>query len=71
MNTTLVTDHELIMAFSNAKPLQSKTYTVVFHNVAIKTVTAKNITEARKLAREYGVRFVGQKLVAVYKDGDN
>jgi hypothetical protein len=70
MNTALVTDHELIMAFSNAKPLQSKTYTVVFHNVAIKTITAKNMTEAKKLAREYGVRFVGQKLVAVYKDGE-
>ena len=70
MNTALVTDHELIMAFSNAKPVQSKTYTVAFENAPIKTVTAKNMKDAKKLAREYGVRFLGQKLIAVYKDGE-
>lgn len=70
MNTTMVTDHELIMAFSNAKPLQSKTFTVAFENMIPKTVTAKNITEARKIAREYGARFLGQKVLAVYKDGE-
>jgi chromosome segregation ATPase len=68
MNTTLVTDHELIMAFSNAKPLQSKTFTVVFENMIPKTVTAKNITQARKIAREYGARFLVQKVLDDYTD---
>jgi hypothetical protein len=71
MNTALVTDHELIMAFS-VLTKQSKTFQALYVADGIRTFNAKNKTEAVKIAREYGTRILNLDLIQVYavKDGE-
>jgi len=66
MNTTMITDHDLIMAFSNTKPLQSKTYYVQYENSITKSFYATNFKEAKLIAREYGARIISDKVLRVW-----
>jgi hypothetical protein len=70
MNTTqktvqskVYTDHELIMAFSSQTAEGTKKYWVIFMNAYQMHLSAKNKTEAYKIAREYGKRILGQNTV--------
>lgn len=70
MNTTMVTDHELIMAFS-VLTKQSKTYQALYVADGIRTFNAKNKANAIRIAREYGTRILNLDLIQVYEvDGE-
>ena len=74
MNTAkMLTDHELIMAFSSARPAGKKVYQATItpgahplHNWDELYFTATNKAEAQKIAREYAVRILGKKCRYVY-----
>ena len=74
MNTKLMlTDHELIMAFSSARPEDKKVFEATFtpgshpiHGWEVVTFTATNKAEAVRIAREYGARIINKKCRYVY-----
>ena len=75
MNTKIMlTDHELIMAFSSARPEDKKVFQATFTPVNNSSVdqwdekyfTATNKTEAVRIAREYGARIINKKCRYVY-----
>lgn len=75
MNTkAMITDHELIMAFSSARPKGKKVFEATFtpqdkpgvDNWQQKTFTASNKAEAVRIAREYGARISNQRCEYVY-----
>ena len=65
MNTKLITDHDLIMAFNSKKTEQSKTYYAFFTNGDHDIFEADNKTQARKIAREFAVSILGTDLEQV------
>ena len=72
MNTTALTDHQLIMAFNSKKTEQSKTFYAFFNDGNHDMFEAIDKNEARRIAREYAIRILGVGLeqVCAY-DGDN
>ena len=71
---TMLTDHELIMAFSNARPEGKKVFLATFTPEGKKGVeywdekyfTATNKPEAVRIAREYGARIINKNCNYVY-----
>ena len=68
-NLVVLTDHELIMAFYQKNA--GKPYRAIFTDKAAMALNASNLIEARQIAREYGARILGRKLVHVYYEGGN
>ena len=66
MNTTMVTDHDLIMAFTSQKAKQNRLYNVQYENCIVKTFYAANFKEAKMIAREYGARIINDKVLSVW-----
>lgn len=68
---TLLSDAEITAAFNSANGERKHfeatfgTYSLANDNV-VKTLTASDKPAAERLAREYGARFLGKKLVYVY-----
>jgi hypothetical protein len=74
MNTAkMITDHELVMAFSSERPEGKKVFQATItpgadplHNWDELYFTATNKAEAVRVAREYAARILGKKCRYVY-----
>ena len=73
---TVISDDKLQLIFTGKRMNARFEYNVIFQDVDVarqlnfKTIWADNKIEATHLAREYGIRFLDARVVAVQKVGN-